>query len=46
VVVEKGMEHKREQFGGTMMQELQLLWLAKRHVLGQRNVSVYRDHEG
>ena len=32
------MELKGEQFGKTMMQALELLWLAKRHVSRQSEV--------
>jgi len=35
VVEEKGLENKEGQnFGRTMMQALELLWLAKRHISG------------
>jgi len=41
IVVEKEMEYKGEQkvtFRRTVMQALELLWLAKRHVLGHSNI--------
>jgi len=35
---EKGMEHKGVSFGRTMMQALELPWLAKMHVSGRKNI--------
>jgi len=37
-VVEKGMENKGIRFGRTMMQALELQWLAKRHILGRNDI--------